>query len=66
MAGTRHKEGTDEKSTQLLYPEILKGKESLENLQNYDKHIKSIITNASPILGLENISFGRRSRLRIL
>jgi hypothetical protein len=41
MAGKRHKKGTDEKFTQL-YPESLKGKDSLENLQTYDKHAKSI------------------------
>jgi hypothetical protein len=64
MAGTSHKAGTDEKSTQL-YPESLKGKDSLKNLQTYNKHVNSTKINASGILGLENISFGRRSCLRI-
>jgi len=39
MAGSRGKKGTDERFTQL-YPESLKGKDSLENLQTYDKHVK--------------------------
>jgi hypothetical protein len=65
MTVKRHKKGTDEKFTQL-YPESLKGKDSLGNLQTYDKHVNNIKINASGILGLENISFGIRSRLRIL
>jgi len=65
MAGKCHKKGIDEKFTQL-YPETLKGKDSLENLQTYDKHVNSIRINALGILGLENISFSIRSRSRIL
>lgn len=65
MDATHHKKGKDEKFTQL-YTESLKGKDSLENLQTYDKHVKSIKINASGILGFENISFGIRSLLRIL
>lgn len=65
MAGTRNKKSADEKFTPL-HPESLKGKDSLENLQIHDKHVKSIKRNVLGILWLEYISLGIRSRLRIL
>lgn len=65
VAGTHHKKGTDEKLAQL-YPESLEGKDCLGSLQTYDKHVKNIKIHAQGILGLENISFGIRARIRIL